>query len=329
MPARAGHGAEPASSTPSSRVGCSAIPGSGSARSSRRCSGRPWRRATPPPTGRPGRCPSRGCATPRSTSSCSSSCGTPWPPSSTSRASEPGRRRSSRRWCPRRRPRRGSTRGGVRPGCTGCASAASSRSSAPSGWRRDEVARQRDIAPGPRAARRGPRVRARWPSRAATEADLVALPVWGGRSLRRQTATWLPAIDDGPGAARVDLPDLKVAQDGPPPARSWPDRDPAAAARLSAARTAMAAIADEHTTAGREPPGARHGAPARLGATRRTGTRRDRGRRVPRRARCPAVAGLADRRRAGRCTRPRHPAGGGRRTRLTPHPSCHGPDPSG
>ena len=34
--------------------------------------------------------------------------------------------------------------------------------------------------------------------------------------------------------------------DAPPPARAWPDRDPEAAARLAAARTAVAAIADEH-----------------------------------------------------------------------------------
>ena len=80
-----------------------------------------------------------------------------------------------------------------------------------------------------------------------SDEDLVALPVWGGRSLRRQTATWLPAITTALALPESELPDLKVAQVGPPPARSWPDRDPAAAARLSAARTAMAAIADEHT----------------------------------------------------------------------------------
>ena len=35
-----------------------------------------WPRSTPPSTGRPGRCPSRGCGTPPSTSRCSSSCAT-------------------------------------------------------------------------------------------------------------------------------------------------------------------------------------------------------------------------------------------------------------
>jgi len=111
-------------------------------------------------------------------------------------------------------------------------------------WRRDEVARQRDIAPGrvlPDAALVSAAL-----AQPRTEEDLVALPVWGGRSLRRQTATWLPAIATALALPESELPDLKVAQVGPPPARSWPDRDPAAAARLSAARTAMAAIADEH-----------------------------------------------------------------------------------
>src|SRR4029079_15921386 len=79
-----------------------------------------------------------------------------------------------------------------------------------------------------------------------TEADLTALPVWGGRSLRRQTATWLPAILEGLDLPEGDLPELKTPHEGPPPARSWGEREPAAAARLAAARTAVAALADEH-----------------------------------------------------------------------------------
>ena len=110
--------------------------------------------------------------------------------------------------------------------------------------RRDEVARRRDIAPGRvlpdaavvSAALSGPR----------TEADLTALPVWGGRSLRRQTQTWLPAILAALDLPDADLPELKTPQEGPPPARSWAEREPAAAARLAAARTAVAAVADEH-----------------------------------------------------------------------------------
>ncbi|MCY7372614.1 MAG: ribonuclease D [Spirochaetaceae bacterium] len=110
--------------------------------------------------------------------------------------------------------------------------------------RRDEVAQRRDIAPGrvlPDAALVGAAL-----SGPRTEAELVALPVWGGRSMRRQTATWLPAIERALAAPEVDLPELKTPHEGPPPARSWPERDPTAAGRLSVARTAVAAIADEH-----------------------------------------------------------------------------------
>ena len=51
-------------------------PGWVSPRWSSTTSGSAWPRSTPRSTGRPGRCPSRGCATPRSTSRCSASCAT-------------------------------------------------------------------------------------------------------------------------------------------------------------------------------------------------------------------------------------------------------------
>ena len=103
-----------------------------------------------------------------------------------------------------------------------------------------------------------------------TEVDLVALPVWGGRSMRRQTA------DLAAGASRRrstlpddELPDLKTPHEGPPPARSWGDRDPAAAARLAAARAAVGALAEQHGLPGREPARAGRRTPAGLGAARR------------------------------------------------------------
>jgi ribonuclease D len=110
--------------------------------------------------------------------------------------------------------------------------------------RRDEVARKRDISPG--------RV---LPDQAIVEAalstpttadELAQLPVWGGRSLRRQASTWLPAILAAAALPDAELPELKARHDGPPPARSWNERDPAAAARLSAARSAVAVVAEAH-----------------------------------------------------------------------------------
>ena len=108
--------------------------------------------------------------------------------------------------------------------------------------RRDEVARRRDIAPGrivPDAA-----IVAAALAQPRTEDDLVALPVWGGRSMRRQTAQWLPAITAALELPDAELPDPKTPHEGPPPARSWPDREPLAAARLSAARSAVGAVAE-------------------------------------------------------------------------------------
>jgi ribonuclease D len=110
--------------------------------------------------------------------------------------------------------------------------------------RRDEVARRRDIAPG-RVLPDSAIVAAALAS-PSTEEDLVALPVWGGRSMRRQTSTWLPAIATALALPDDQLPEPKTPHEGPPPARSWGDREPAAAARLAAARAAVGAVADGH-----------------------------------------------------------------------------------
>jgi ribonuclease D len=109
---------------------------------------------------------------------------------------------------------------------------------------RDQLAQQRDTAPGRLlpdaaivdAARSGP----------TTVAELTALPVFGGRANRRIADTWLSALDRARALPVEDLPPATLPHDGPPPAKSWPDRDPEAARRLAALRPAVAAIADEH-----------------------------------------------------------------------------------
>lgn len=109
---------------------------------------------------------------------------------------------------------------------------------------RDELARARDISPG--------RV---LPDRAIIDAALtlpesqdalVKLPIFGGRGNRRQAARWFAAIERGRTCDDDDLPPHTLAADGPPPARSWGDKNPDAAARLAVLRPAVAAIADEH-----------------------------------------------------------------------------------
>jgi ribonuclease D len=110
---------------------------------------------------------------------------------------------------------------------------------------RDALARERDIAPG--------RV---LPDRAVLdaalagvqdEAELVKLPVFRGRAQRRLAGTWAKALRSAHELPRTELPDPAPQHEGPPPPNRWADKDPDAAARLSAARTALAAIATAHT----------------------------------------------------------------------------------
>lgn len=109
---------------------------------------------------------------------------------------------------------------------------------------RDTVARQRDIAPGRvlpdtsivQAATTDP----------TTESELTALPVFGGKQQRRRAATWMEALRSAQQLAADELPGPASGQDGPPPTNRWSDRDPAAAARLTAARAAVNELSEEH-----------------------------------------------------------------------------------
>jgi ribonuclease D len=109
---------------------------------------------------------------------------------------------------------------------------------------RDELARKRDRAPGRilpdsaiiNAALADPR----------SPAELQKLPVFGGRVQRRYTTRWLRQLHLARTLPEADLPSTTVAHDGPPPPNRWADKDPDAAARLAAARTALAEIAERH-----------------------------------------------------------------------------------
>jgi ribonuclease D len=107
---------------------------------------------------------------------------------------------------------------------------------------RDALARQRDIAPGRvlpdssivQAATAAP----------TTEEELLQLPVFRGRAQRRIADVWLRAVRTAAQLPKSDLPDPSPPHDGPPPPNRWNDRDPAAAARLSAVRAALSTIAE-------------------------------------------------------------------------------------
>ena len=65
------------------------------------------------------------------------------------------------------------------------------------------------------------------------------------RSQRRLTSYWYAALAQAARLGPDELPQVTVPGDGPPPVARWADRDPAAAARLAAARAGIAAISAE------------------------------------------------------------------------------------
>jgi ribonuclease D len=110
---------------------------------------------------------------------------------------------------------------------------------------RDRIARRRDLSPTRvlndaaivEAARTLP----------TGPGDLAGIAGFNGRGARRHTAEWLRAIGRARALPERALPAVSAPPgDGPPPAHRWPERDPDAAARLTAVRTVVAALADEH-----------------------------------------------------------------------------------
>lgn len=110
---------------------------------------------------------------------------------------------------------------------------------------RDELAQARDISP-----------KRLLPDAAIVEAaltspnsarELAALPVFRGRAQRRELKRWFAAVASVRELRDEELPELTRRYDGPPPARAWTSRDPAAADRLSAARAALTEIAEQHS----------------------------------------------------------------------------------
>ncbi|HEU4542421.1 MAG TPA: ribonuclease D [Jiangellaceae bacterium] len=109
---------------------------------------------------------------------------------------------------------------------------------------RDKLARRRDLSPRrvlPDAA-----IIEAALAMPASKAELIALPVFRGRAQKREATRWFAAITRARELSERALPPLAARYDGPPPARSWTSRDPAAAARLTAAREAVGEVAEAH-----------------------------------------------------------------------------------
>jgi len=109
---------------------------------------------------------------------------------------------------------------------------------------RDQIAASADISPGrilPDAA-----IVEAASAMPADRETLQKLTAFKGRGAHRHMRTWWEAVDHARRLPDSELPKQGPRYDGPPPARAWADRDPDAAARLSAARTAVAEIAEAH-----------------------------------------------------------------------------------
>jgi ribonuclease D len=112
---------------------------------------------------------------------------------------------------------------------------------------RDEIAQQRDIAPGRILQDVGiVEVALAVPT---TDEQLFKLPGFRGRGAQRNARKWLSAIATATALPSDQWPKNSVPSDGPPPARTWADKNKEAALRLSAARHAVSVLSDKHSIA--------------------------------------------------------------------------------
>lgn len=77
-------------------------------------------------------------------------------------------------------------------------------------------------------------------------ATLRKIPAFGRRQARRSEASWLDALNTAAQMPENALPPMHIPNDGPPQSRMWPAKNPGAAARLTAVRAALLAIAERH-----------------------------------------------------------------------------------
>lgn len=107
---------------------------------------------------------------------------------------------------------------------------------------RDEIARRLDKAPGKIL-----------PDRAITELAQIKqpdrdalrrIPEFGRRNARRHEANWLGALERAAALPKSGWPAMHLPNDAPPHPRTWAQRKPEAAERLSRARTSVATEAE-------------------------------------------------------------------------------------
>ncbi|MER6856358.1 HRDC domain-containing protein [Streptomyces pilosus] len=107
---------------------------------------------------------------------------------------------------------------------------------------RDRIARRRDVSPG-KVLSDAAIVEAAL-AMPANHHALGALNGFGQRVGRRQLEQWQAAVDRARSLSEDRLPQPGQQVAGPPPPRAWADKDPEAAARLTAARAGVNALAE-------------------------------------------------------------------------------------
>ncbi|MFJ6560090.1 ribonuclease D [Streptomyces sp. NPDC091412] len=107
---------------------------------------------------------------------------------------------------------------------------------------RDRIAQRRDVSPG-KVLSDAAIVEAALALPANVQA-LTALNGFGHRTGRRQLEQWQSAVERAKALPESALPQQGQQVTGPPPPRAWADKDPVAAARLAAAKTAVSELAE-------------------------------------------------------------------------------------
>lgn len=110
-------------------------------------------------------------------------------------------------------------------------------------WARDRLAQESDVAPG-RLLPDSALIAVAQGKPRDIEA-LRTLPGFHGRGAARYLRTWWKAVLEARAMESGDLPSSPAPSSGPPQPRTWADRNPAAWKRLTAAREALATIADQ------------------------------------------------------------------------------------
>ncbi len=108
-------------------------------------------------------------------------------------------------------------------------------------YARDALAQARDLSPG----RVLPDAALLDIARAAPRTPAELAQACRHKAVRRHERAWLEAVDRGLAVPESQLPPATLPSDAPPPTRTWPDRDPAAAARFAQVRGALLVYAEE------------------------------------------------------------------------------------